>query len=328
MKKAFLLSFFAFVFLSCSKNKEHHSRPSSGKINSISIVIDNALWDGVVGDSLRNKFAAPVEGLPKEEPIFDINQYPTDVMEGFVTKSRAIIVVKKGEENKYRVLKNRYATPQQLFQITGKNATAILELIEEHAADMIVRIKELELEAQQQLLKDSLLLSPWVQKHFQLDLKVPKGYKFSIKKPHFVWLKKEFFSGSSSILVTEFPLDRFYPGGDVIGWFVRQRDFMGADYIKGNEVGSHMYVDTTYPLYLSKTNLQAKGVFEIKGTWRLKNSFMFGPFTSYLIMDFQSNRMICLEGFCYVSSQERRDIMFELEAVLKSVKITARKEER
>lgn len=323
MNKISILIFVVVIFFSCSKNKENSSRHSTGKINSISIVIDNQLWNGIVGDSIRNKFACPVEGLPKEEPIFDINQYPTDVMEGFVTKSRTIIVVKKGAENFFSVQKNQYATPQNVFHITGKNATALLELVEKHAPEIIRIIKKGEIEAHQELLKDSVAISKTVQKQFQLDLKVPKGYSFSIKNDNFLWLRKEFSSGSSSILVTQFPMDSFYPGGDVLDWFIKNRNSIGAAYIKGNENDSNMYVDTSYPIYLLKTNMKGKIAYEIRGTWRLKKSFMFGPFISYLIFDFPKSRVIYLEGFCYVPSQERRDFMHELESILRGVKMSA-----
>ena len=44
--------------------------------------IDDNLWNGEIGDSIRKKFAAPVDGLPQEEPLFTLNQYPTKVFEG------------------------------------------------------------------------------------------------------------------------------------------------------------------------------------------------------------------------------------------------------
>lgn len=321
MNKIFFLFFCVSVLFSCSKNKDNFSRHSTGKINSISIVIDDQLWNGIVGDSIRNKFASPVEGLPKEEPLFDINQYPTDVMEGFVTKSRTIIVVKKGAENHFSVQKNQYASPQNIFHITGTSVTALLELIEKHSPRIIEIIKKGEILAHQELLKDSVVVSKTIQKQFQLDLKVPKGYSFSVKNDNFVWLKKEFSSGSTSILVTQFPMKNFSQGGDMLSRVIKIQDSIGTVYIKGTVRDSNMYVDMSYPLYLLKTNLNDKLTYETRGTWRLKNSFMFGPFLNYLIMDSQRNRIIYLEGFCYVPSQERRDFMHELEAILKGVKI-------
>ncbi|WP_281227238.1 DUF4837 family protein [Flavobacterium aquiphilum] len=325
MNKTSILFLLIAILFSCSKNKDNLSKHSTGKINSISIVIDNQLWNGVVGDSIRNKFASPVEGLPKEEPIFDINQYPTDVMEGFVTKSRVIIVVKKGAENHFSVQKNQYASPQNVFHITGESVTALLELIEKHTPSIIRTIKKGEIEAHEELLKDSVVVSNTIQKQFQLDLKVPKSYSYSIKNDNFVWLKKEFSSGSTSILVTQFPMKSFRLRGDVLSRIIKIQDSIGATYIKGTTHDSNMYVDTSYPLYLFKTNLAGKMAYETKGTWRLKNSFMFGPFISYLIVDYRKQRIIYLEGFCYVPSQERRDYMHELESILKGVKISEEK---
>jgi hypothetical protein len=323
MNKAAILYLFVFVVLfSCSKKKDGSSEHSSGKINAISIVIDDQLWNGVVGDSIRNKFASPVEGLPNEEPIFDINQYPTDVMEGFVTKSRAIIVVKIGTENHFAVQKNKYATPQNVFSISGKSVKALLKLIDKNAPIVIQKIKKGEIEAHQELLKDSVVIPRTIQKQFQLDLKVPKSYSFSVKNNNFIWLKREFSSGSTSILASQFSMDHINLKGNVLNQVVKIQDSIGNAYIKGRESGSNMYIDTSYPIYFSKTTLDGKMAYESKGTWRLKNSFMFGPFVSYFIMDYQKNRIIYLEGFCYVPSQERRDLMHELESILKGVKIS------
>ena len=53
-------------FLSCQNNSEKRLHSSTGVINTISVIIDDQLWNGEVGDSIRNKFASPVIGLPQE----------------------------------------------------------------------------------------------------------------------------------------------------------------------------------------------------------------------------------------------------------------------
>jgi hypothetical protein len=320
-KSSILFLFITLILFSCSKKKENNSRHSTSKINSISIVIDNQLWNGVVGDSLRNKFAKPVEGLPIEEPIFDINQFPTGLLEGFVTKSRAIIVIKKGSDNRFVVQKNQYATPQNVFHITGKSASALLELIEKNSPDIIQKIKEGELAAHQELLKGMVVNPKTIQKQFQLDLHVPKDYSFSIKNKNFVWLKREVFSGSTSILVTQLPLTSVDLHANILNQILKIQDSIGATYIIGKEPNSKMYIDTSFPLYLSTIIIDGKTAYEAKGTWRLKDSFMFGPFSSYFIVDSKNNRIIYLVGFCYVPSKEKRDFMHELESVLKGVRI-------
>jgi hypothetical protein len=52
-------------------------------------------------------------------------------MEGFMTDSRNVIVIKRLLIN--LVLKDEYASPQNVFHITGKSVTSILSLIEKHS---------------------------------------------------------------------------------------------------------------------------------------------------------------------------------------------------
>ena len=64
-----------FLFFSCTnKNESNEIAPGSsfGEINTVSIVVDDYLWNGEIGDTLRKKWAAPVDGLPQEEPLFTI----------------------------------------------------------------------------------------------------------------------------------------------------------------------------------------------------------------------------------------------------------------
>ena len=96
MKKIFLLIVSVVFFVSC-KDSEAEKKAilpeSNAKINNVSIIIDESLWAGELGDTIRKKFAAPVDGLPQEEPLFTLNQYPSKIFEGFVRKSRNIIIV-------------------------------------------------------------------------------------------------------------------------------------------------------------------------------------------------------------------------------------------
>jgi hypothetical protein len=320
-KTLFLLLSLALFFFSCSKKNDHLQRASSGKINSISVVIDDKLWNGVIGDSIRNKFAAPVEGLPKEEPLFDINQYPIQLMEGFMTKSRTIIVVKKSDENSFEIRKNEYAKPQYVFHISGQSVTAILEILEKNSGKIIQIIKKGEIAENQRILNDSILNPIIIQKQFQIALKIPSSYSFIIKKNGFVWIKREFASGSNSLLITQLPLSALKSKANIESDILKIQDSIGTLYIKGSEPNATMYVDKSYPIYFSKTKIDNKLTYETKGTWRLKDGFMFGPYVNYVIVDSAKSRIILLEGFCYFPSREKRDFMHELESIIEGVKV-------
>jgi hypothetical protein len=313
-----LLLIFLSLF-SCTNKKENLPRKSTGEINTISVVIDDPLWNGEIGESIRNKFASPVIGLPFEEPLFTINQYPAKLMEGFMTLSRTIIVVKKEFKNQFLIQKNEYANPQNVFHISGKTNADILEIIEKNASQIIQIIKEAELVENQRIIQQSLLNTRSIKDSFNISLNVPKGYQYALQKPNFIWLKKEILSGNNSILIYQLPLNSNSKKISRIDYRITTRDSIGNLYISGTESGSHMRTDESFSPFLNKLQIEGRESYEIKGTWELKNDFMSGPFVNYAILDPQNNRILVLEGFSYSPSKKGRDLMHELESIIKSV---------
>lgn len=322
MNKSFfsylLLIFFLF---SCNKKEDNLPRKATGNINSISVIIDDQLWNGEIGESIRNKFASPIVGLPQEEPLFTINQYPVKLMEGFMTDSRTIIVVKKESKTKFETKKNQYAFPQNVFHISGKTNSDILKIIEKNSPQIIQIIKEAEIAENQRIINQSLLKTETITNQFGLTLNVPTGYLYALQKTNFIWLKKEIISGNTNILIYQVPISAIKNNSNTITNIIKIRDSIGNLYIRGTELGAQMITEESYSPYLFKMKLNGKETFETKGTWELKNDFMSGPFVNYAIIDKEHDRILVLEGFCYSPSKEKRDLMHELESIIKSIVI-------
>ena len=316
-KSHFLCLLLSLFLVSCIKKETDLARKANGKINTISVIIDDQLWNGEIGDSIRNKFASPVIGLPEEEPLFTINQYPVKLLEGFATDSRAILVVKKAAENKYEIKENQYATPQNVFHITGKTAVEILQLLEAHTPEIIRRIEQVEITESQRIHKKSLIPTSSFKKQFQLSIQVPSHFEMVMQKPNFVWLKKNIISGSSSLLVYQVPLNAL-SNTNVATSILSMRDSIGK-YIHGTEPKNFMISETGYTPYFFKSKLDHHLAYETRGTWRLQNDYMFGPYVNYTIVDSINKRLVVLEGFCYSPSKEKRDVMHELVAIMHSV---------
>jgi hypothetical protein len=322
-KTHFLHLLFTLILFSCSKKNDVLPRETSGKINTISVIIDDPLWNGEIGDSIRNKFASPVIGLPQEEPLFTINQYPVKLLEGFATDSRTIIVVKKAAKNSFEINKNQYASPQNVFHISGKTSSAIIDTIEKNAPKIVQMIKEMEISETQKINKQSLINPKIITNKFHITLNIPSGYEYMLHKSKFIWLKKEIISGNMSLLIYQVPLHSIKKGDNEIASIVRMRDSIGK-YIHGTDPNTPMITEEGYAPYLFKIQLDGKPTYETKGTWELKNDFMAGPFINYAIVDKAYSRILVLEGFCYSPSKEKRDLMHELEAIIKSVHIVKR----
>ncbi|RAK23706.1 uncharacterized protein DUF4837 [Flavobacterium aquaticum] len=324
MKKLAVFTFVALSFLSCKETSKEETQAilseSNGKINNVSIIIDDNLWNGEIGDSIRKKFAAPVDGLPQEEPLFTLNQYPTKVFEGFVRKSRNIIVVKKGKEAAFVSNTNKFAKPQNIFFISGTDTEDVLNVLEEKSAEIIKTIKASEIIENQIRMKKSLVSDAQLQKKFGISLQIGFGYKYDMVKDNFVWLRKEFTSGYNSILVYQVPIDKVENGGDIITNIITMRDEIGKANIHGTLPNTWMITEAAYAPYLFDVTVAGKKTYLTKGTWELKNDFMAGPFVNYAIKDTKNNRYLILEGFTYNPSKSKRDLVFELEAIIQSVK--------
>ncbi len=317
-KTLFLCLFVAVLGSSCSFKKDKFPDDSSAAINTIAVIIDDQLWNGAVGDSIRNKFASPVLGLPQEEPLFTINQYPVKLFEGFSTDSRNILIVKKGNETKFEIKQNEFSAPQNAVHITGKSTSEIISLLEENASRIIQKMRNIEIAQNQKIFKDSLLNTQKIQKKFNIDLLIPSKYEYVMRHKNFIWLKSEITSGNSSVIIYQLPWHSIH-SGNAVSDIVRTRDSIGRKYIHGSVPRTRMVTEEAYSPYFSKMTLDDKKAYETKGTWQMKNDFMSGPFLNYTIFDPKNKRILVLEGFCYAPSKEKRDLMFELESIIKSI---------
>ena len=321
--KTTLLPFLLVLFLvfSCKKAPEKGVlNHSSGKINTLSVIISDQLWNGEVGDSLRKKFAAPVDGLPQEEPLFTINQYPVKFLDGFRSVSRNILVVRKGEKSGFKIVENEFAQPQNVVYILGRNVPEILSYIEAHSDEVIKRFKQTEILESQQIIDQSLLDDGRIRQKFNLSLHLPATYKYALEKPNFIWLKKEILSGNTSILIYKVPFRAILKNDDIVNNIIRIRDSVGGLYIHSRVKNSRMITEESYSPYFFNTVLDGKRAYQTKGTWELKGDFMSGAFINYAVIDRKRRKFIIIEGFCYAPSTEKRDLMHELEAIIQSMK--------
>ncbi len=323
MKKILITFFSLFLLFSCKQNEGDKNAvltESNGMINNVSIIIDENLWNGEIGDSIRKKFAAPVDGLLNEEPMFNLNQYPTKIFDGIVRKSRNIVIVQKSDKSGYSYKKNEFAKPQSVFYIVGKNQEEILAGLEKRANEIIKSIKDSEIEENQVRLKKAAVDDKKIKDRFGIGLTIGHGYKYDMVHDKFLWIRKEFTTGYNSILIYEVPINTIENDSNVVNNVVKMRDSIGKQFIHGTLKDTWMVTEEAYSPYFFDIKVAGRKTFETKGNWYLKNDFMAGPFINYAIKDEKNNRYLILEGFTFNPSKVKRDLVFELEAIIKSVK--------
>jgi hypothetical protein len=67
-------------------------------------------------------------------------------------------------------------------------------------------------------------------------------------------------------------------------------------------------------------NIDGREVLEVRGLWEMRNGALGGPFVSLARVDTASRRVVVGEGFVYSPSTDKRDLVRQMEAVLRTLK--------
>ena len=316
-----ICAFFLGV-ISCQPKKE--MEPTEAPLNQVAVLVDDKLWNGELGDSLRNWFASPVEGLPQEEPEFTLNQYPIKLFEGYSAQSRNILVIKKTAQSEFKIIEGNHAFSQNTVQVSGHTLSEIIDTLIVHVPEIRQKFRATEIAECQKRLAKNHASTRRPNRKFRVQMNIPPAFEVAFSRKKFLWLKKDIISGSVSLLMYQVPaykVSRKQPLKNLI----QLRDSIGQKYIHGTVSKSRMITESSYTPYFYKTTINGHRAYEIKGNWQMKRNFMEGPFLMYAIQDRVNRRYLIVEGFCYAPSKEKRDIMFELESAMKSLQFLAKK---
>ena len=324
MRSLYIVLFSLFIaFTSCTESgkRDKSLLPSSvGNINVLQIVTPNDLWNGVVGEAIRNNFAAPTDGLPQDEPLFSMNQMPPVAFDGFARSNRLFLYVVLSDDDKVSIAENEYAKPQAGAVIKATSEEKLVELINANSAKIIDIFKASEIKERQRRTAISLMKTDSLSKVMGVSLKVPSAYRIAKATDNFFWLRKDLKDGTTNILVYQVPSTMIKNDTTAVGDIIKIRDSIGSRLLPVEDEGQFITEDAYAP-YLFKTSIDGKFAYETKGTWEVKGAWMGGPFINYAVRDEKNNRYLILEGFTYAPSVGKRDLQFELESILRTAKI-------
>jgi len=327
MRQIFLVALSLLLVMSCNDKKSNQRilLDSSGKLNDVSVVISNDMWDGSVGEAIRNVLASPIYGLPQDEPIFNINQIPAHVFSGFITQNRTILKIEMGKPSAITFKNNVYAQPQKVITVSGKTKQELIKVLKSNASKIIESFKNTEILTKQKQTRIALYNAKEIKDNLGLNIEFPTAYRIgktiATKEDKFYWLKRDIPTGYVNILLYELPLNAIKKDTSIVEQIIKIRDSIGQKYIEGPVEGSYMITEDAYTPFNAEIILDNKPTLETKGIWEVKNAVMAGPFINYAIEDKINNRWIIAEGFAYAPSVEKRNYIFELEAIIKSIKI-------
>ena len=318
--KAFLT---VLILVSCDKEVKNFKPQSSGRINSISVIIDKPSWDGKIGDAIRNKYASEFIGLPQVEEAFTLNYIPYEAFTGFGRTARNIIYINKKKQDKPRMIRDRYARPQLFLEVSGLDNESIIQGILSSFEFSSAQFQNGEITENKNRILNSLLKDTGLDS-LNISLNIPSAYSVFKNEPETVWLQKPLKNGTSNLIIKDLSSSVSDFEKINLNDVVSLRDSIGKEFIPGRVENSYMITEKEYLPYISYQTVNGFEAIETRGTWEVKGDYMGGPFINYIIKDTLNNSLLYVEGFVFSPSQRKRDKMIELEAVIKSMVIGKR----
>ena len=325
MKKSITVLCLSYLLISCMDNTVVLPR-SVGAFNKVTVVAKGSLWAGDVGDQIRNSFGELMVGLPQPEKTLSVGHVAPNGFTSMMRSNRNVLVIELSDKTSYVKTTNKYANPQTLIYLSAKDKMGLLSSLKEHMSEIIQTFKESDIKVLQRSFYNKRVNDSMYKtlKKLNISLTIPKEFKTVDDTGDFLWLRQHLKSGiargagNNNILVYSLPLnDQTMSSNNIIS----MRDQIGEKYIPGSKQGMYMITEAAYTPRTIKTEILGNDAFETRGKWEVKNDFMAGPFLNYAIIDKKNDRLLVVEGFTYAPSVNKREFLFELEAIAKSLKI-------
>ncbi|WP_167342769.1 DUF4837 family protein [Nonlabens sp. SY33080] len=322
MKKFIFTICTALLLLSCD-DQPVTVQDSMGQLNKIMVVIENEDWDGQVGDTIRNVLAQSVVGIVRDEPLFTLNHVKPRSFKGAIQKSRNFLQIKKSDSVKVSVKENPYANPQLGIIVSGPNPDAVAQTVYDNQNDIIKLFTKSEVSYKKGLMDKVALNVDRIKKRFGIDLTVPRAYRYAaVNDPDFVWLRRNIPEGTMDLMIYEVDRSLITRDSNTVSQIIKVRDSIGGLKIPVDEGG----VFQTEPIFtpsLFESEVAGAFAFETRGTWEVKNMFMAGPFINYAVYNKERDNWLILEGYVSAPNADKRNYLFEIEAILRSASFVA-----
>ena len=307
-----------FLIYACLGEESSVLPSHTGAINEVTIVIDDDIWAGASGDSLRQSLGAEVSGISWVEPSFDIVQINRSAFSRIFRTHRNLIIVQKGQQSKVYFDAKTYAQDQWICVLEYQKPKDLPALLGQYAPIISYRIGQKEQERYTTNAPPKIEVAA-ANKLFNINFTLPKDYKLVLDTNQFVWLEynppdKEIIKG---VFVYEYPTSTFFNSSTIL----TSRDSVLQLFVLGSLPGSFMTTEHLYPPHISTithNNLQG---LKVKGLWKMQNAFMGGSFVSFFLKDTTNDRVLVVEGFLFNPGKAKRNSLQELEWLISDFKI-------
>lgn len=246
-------------------------------------------------------------GLPQSEPMFSVMQLSGNELSGSAKLARSIVVVEtdsnRYDESVVNYERNVYAKPQAIVYITAPSAESIAREVRPSVLQTLLLRHEMGNSIAHLRRKHNKRLAKRVRQMFGVDMLIPHTMKKVKQGDGFLWMSDNRPDCSTNICL----------------YTSENRDSVMHIYIKGET--DQMYMATVPGSTLQSTLKKGKqSIVVSRGLWQMEGDAMGGPWVSHTLEDARTGRVVVAEAFVYAPGHNKRNLMFEAEAALMTLK--------
>jgi len=324
MKRILLLTIvIGLIFVSC-KNGGIKKAAVNGSINEIMIIMPTKLWDGNMGDSIKDFFRQPKLNLPQAEPTFSLVCLPHSHFKKNIKQHRNLLQIQISKDVKKAAIgfsESPWAVTQKYFKIIAPDSTSFYKIFNKNKK----RIMSVYLKAEQDrlitLIKKRAVSNIYYKflNKYKVKLYLPSGFRLNKDTcNNFVWTSLETQRNSRGLIFyQEKYVSQYQFDYNII---IDNMNEQLKKYIPGPTDNTWMKINNDLPVSVTRTNYQGKYYSVlIKGLWMVENDFMGGPFELNTILDIRTNRILYFMSYVYAPDENKRNMSSQMDAIVNAV---------
>lgn len=343
-----------FAFLACSgdsnsKEKRTSSLPKAqGIAGRILIVSDSVFWhESISGQTMDSLLAINQKGLINPEPIFDYYNVPMWKWTHLLQKRHCVVFplilnekndtndkvkkmfsdefLKKVETDTsfFYYQKDIVCRNQTFMFLIAPNRQVFYERLMKKKEQFQEKLYQLAIQHKQNVLSHNYDLEKIILKEHKIKMTIPKRYNVVKEEDDFLWLRQNAYNKSGydiNIFIKSDDYVNQEQFSDAYVWAWREQ--IGASHFADPEDSTEYMITESYiPPHFQVKYLNKRYSKNMRGLWRLKQGVTGGSFVSYVFYHPKKDKLYYIEGFINCPRQKKTKYIYEVEALLHSIKI-------
>lgn len=327
-----------------SKSTLQKARGESGEVI---LVIPPSLWEGQLGDLLREIFTSNVKVLPQDEKLYDLKPVDPSKFNSVFKASQNLMFVatldNQKPEGKYmkryftenslnQIEQNPdlfsfnqedvYARGQEVLYLFGRNEKELIKNIKANKSGIKEFFNDKEAERLVSSFKKTAQkgIMNYIEDSLNLELIIPVGFDIAQKSGDFIWLRELDTKEEFNVWLVKMPYTDesvFDPSN-----IKSLRNSLGQKYITDKDLPDlHLTSQDEMNFVIDTINLNNNYALRIKGLWKYSDNSRGGAFVSYLFANEDSGDLYYLEGYLDAPGESKREPMRRLKAILGTAKV-------